>query len=422
MGNKSSSTKSAQSDFGSDYPTPRSTSPQNKSSNNNNNGQQNNNNNNNAFINGTPNGHSQHPQTAASMASSTNGKSATDCAIITPSPPPSSDHVVGLENFGNTCYLNSVVQVLYHCRPVRDAIMVCRRKYKDDSHTLLTRLAQLFQSMDGARRRTYIAPTNFVQMVRRVRPEYQSSQHQDAPEFLLNILNDIIELERGPVEAGQKPPRTFVEQLFEGTQRGATTCLGCDTTSTRNETFLSLSVEVFPNSSLTYCMRQSALSESLRGANKLYCDCCGGSTEGRLQLLLDDMPKVLVIQLKRFRYVDMYTGHRKLSHRVSFPTTTLLLNDRTYRLRGVVIHQGSATNVGHYLACVRTASGQWWLCDDDRVTPIEDFDIQAYFGHTASAAPGQSHHSSSSYNISGSSLPPISSTTTAYLLLYEAVS
>ena len=33
---------------------------------------------------------------------------------------PEHERVFGLENFGNTCYCNSVLQALYYCKPLRD--------------------------------------------------------------------------------------------------------------------------------------------------------------------------------------------------------------------------------------------------------------------------------------------------------------
>ena len=62
--------------------------------------------------------------------------------------------------------------------------------------------------------------------------------------------------------------------------------------------------------------------------------------------------------------------------------------------------QGSGPNHGHYVALVR-AYGRQWLCfDDDAVEPIEESQIEAYFGTPKDTA---------------------ASTETGYILFYEEV-
>jgi len=60
---------------------------------------------------------------------------------------PDGERYFGLENFGNTCYANSVLQALYFCRPFRGRVLeyaAQRLPVRDADENLLTCLAELF--------------------------------------------------------------------------------------------------------------------------------------------------------------------------------------------------------------------------------------------------------------------------------------
>ena len=67
---------------------------------------------------------------------------------------------------------------------------------------------------------------------------------------------------------------TLVHKLFEGTLTSETRCLTCETVSSRDESFLDLSIDIEQNSSVTACLRQFSASEMLCQRNKFFCDGC----------------------------------------------------------------------------------------------------------------------------------------------------
>ena len=200
--------------------------------------------------------------------------------------------------------------------------------------------------------------------------------------------------------------KTWIHHIFEGLLTNETRCLACDSVTSREESFLDLSLEIEQDSSLSQCMRNFSSNEPLRGENKFFCDTCCSLQEAQKRMRIKRLPNVLALHLKRFKYIENLQRFKKLSYRVAFPMELKLTNttaeavdaDRTYRLFAVIVHAGSGPNHGHYVALVR-AHNQWLCFDDDVIEPMDEAQIQAYFGTLQETA---------------------ASTETGYLLFYEA--
>merc|ERR1711962_1751521 len=314
---------------------------------------------------------------------------------------PANEHYFGLVNFGNTCYSNSVLQALYFCRPFREKVLEYKAKNKRTKETLLTCLADLFYSIVTQKRKVgTIAPKKFIARLRKEKVEFDNYMQQDAHEFLIFLINHINEIIVGEQPASAKTPGqtsrpnetppTWINEVFQGILTSETRCLNCETVTSKDEEFCDLSIDVDQNTSVTSCLRNFSSTETLCSENKFKCDTCSSYQEAHKRMRVKKLPTILALHLKRFKYVEQYNRHIKVSHRVVFPLELRLFNtsddavnpDRMYDLVAVVIHCGSGPNRGHYISIVKS-HGFWLIFDDDIVDKIDPSTIEDFYGLTA---------------------------------------
>ncbi|KAF9975410.1 hypothetical protein BGZ73_000974 [Actinomortierella ambigua] len=189
--------------------------------------------------------------------------------------------------------------------------------------------------------------------------------------------------------------KIWVQKLFEGQLTNEIKCLTCEKTTSRAESFMDLSIDIEQNSSVSSCLRQFSASEMLCHKDKFYCDECCGLQEAEKRMKIKQLPNILSLHLKRFKYQEALQKYVKLSYRVAFPLELRLFNtvddmedpDRIYDLFAFVVHIGSGPHHGHYVAVVKNGD-KWLLFDDDTVETIEESDIHKYFGDSSQLGSG----------------------------------
>ncbi|XP_024518179.1 ubiquitin carboxyl-terminal hydrolase 3 isoform X3 [Selaginella moellendorffii] len=315
---------------------------------------------------------------------------------------PEGERYFGLENFGNTCYCNSVLQALYFCVPFRDQLLEYYSRTKssgEPEENLLTCLADLFSQINSQKKKTgVIAPKRFVQRVKKQNELFRSYMHQTLEKEAKSgrtasgNLKPAEKKENGVANgtaADQDHPLTWVHKIFQGFLTNETRCLRCETITARDEKFLDLSLDIEQNSSITSCLRNFSSTETLNAEDKFFCDKCCSLQEAQKRMKIKTPPRILALHLKRFKYIEQLGRYKKLSYRVVFPLELKLCNttddapgsESEYSLFAVVVHVGSGPNHGHYVSLVKSHS-HWLFFDDENVEIIDETYVQTFFGST----------------------------------------
>lgn len=140
---------------------------------------------------------------------------------------------------------------------------------------------------------------------------------------------------------------------------------------------------------LEKCMQAFTDIEELDGDNKVECEACtkdAGEKQLRAsskQILVLELPQVLVLHLKRFRQTAR-GAMRKVSTQVSFPErldmepfcAPATTGPFHYRLRGIVVHSGGLFG-GHYIAEVEVTGTGWFRISDSQVRGVTAQQVHA---------------------------------------------
>ncbi|KAF8407253.1 hypothetical protein HHK36_006380 [Tetracentron sinense] len=288
----------------------------------------------------------------------------------------------GLENLGNTCFLNSVLQCLTYTEPF--AAYLQSGKHQSSCHTAgFCAMCAIQKHVSRALQSTgrILAPKDLVSNLRCISRNFRNARQEDAHEYMVNLLESMHKccLPSGvPSESPSAYEKSLVHRIFGGRLRSQVKCMQCLYCSNTFDPFLDLSLEIVKVDSLHKALTHFTTMEQLDGGERLYqCQRCKQKVKALKQLTVHKAPYVLSIHLKRF---GSHVPGQKIDKKVQFGPTMNLKpfvsgsydGDLKYTLYGVLVHAGWSTHSGHYYCFVRTSSGMWYSLDDNRVVQVSE--------------------------------------------------
>ncbi|GAA5909816.1 uncharacterized protein JCM6883_003102 [Sporobolomyces salmoneus] len=333
----------------------------------------------------------------------------------------------GLTNLGNSCYLSALIQGLAATDVLSEFLAsgeyrneVNRENRNGTQGQIAEALAVLFKAMSSGRHRV-ITAGRFRDIISSA-SQFDNYDQQDAHDFLLYLLDAIHEdlnlLVHAPSPLEEDSPEhqydldrlhevvaadrewakyrdrndSIVIDFFQGQLRNRMECLYCQETSTTYNPLQTLPLPIPEQQGdnavqLEDCIDEFLREEILEGENAWNCPQCRRPRTASKQLAITRLPKILIIQLKRFTSYSSFSA--KVETNVDFPLEDLDLGyllppkstsnrfdlnlpheaNTNYELYALVNHLGSENTSGHYTAIVR--KGDTFLeIDDESITPV----------------------------------------------------
>ncbi|XP_034536250.1 uncharacterized protein LOC117810498 [Notolabrus celidotus] len=311
--------------------------------------------------------------------------------------------VCGLDNSGNSCYLNAVLQCLCSTVPLVENLLNqdTRKELARSKCRMAEVFVRLLQEM-WLGRSSRCSPVEARSVLTSILPQFNNYSQQDAQELLLFLLNALhedlkkvskrqikqqrqVQNRNNATAAGES---TIVSHLFEGQLSYMTLCMHCDHEAHSTQTFTVLSLPIPTGSikcSIQDCLALFFEQTVLTGGEQMLCSVCGLRRETTVLTCLDKPPEILMLHLKRFGCKGK--NQVKLKNNVLFsmkldlnPFLCSSLQNITYssyHLYAVVNHSGHL-NMGHYTAVCHSSLTRTWHCfDDSAVREVQDSHVQS---------------------------------------------
>ncbi|XP_035211828.1 ubiquitin carboxyl-terminal hydrolase 36-like isoform X1 [Stegodyphus dumicola] len=289
----------------------------------------------------------------------------------------------GLNNLGNTCFMNTVIQCLTYCPPLANYLLLDNDHPSKCTITGFCMMCLLQKHMKRAIGKSgdVIKPVDVYPRLKLIAKHFQFGQQEDAHEFLRYVIDHLwrscLHQNNGIKLDPASKETTVINQIFGGYHRSQVTCLRCREKSNTFDHFMDFILDIKQNVlTLEKALEKFIQPEILEQENAYKCPKCKMKVVAQKRFSVFQPPNVATFQLKRFDYHRTFGG--KITKQITYPERLNLrpyMSDPKgdpvwYHLYAVLVHSGPTCNSGHYYCYVKNSNNLWYIMDDQRVHQV----------------------------------------------------
>ncbi|CCW71070.1 unnamed protein product [Phytomonas sp. Hart1] len=321
----------------------------------------------------------------------------------------------GIVNIGNSCYMNSVLQVI-NVTPL--AKFFLQDDYMELFSNVDNKIVRVVNAFAFIIRELFHTETSFAISASTLKgaigvvcETFDNKIQQDANEFLrilLDMLHSGLNENEGKIvkfseidnckgtdeELSRKywwqysqKNSSIITTLCAFQERSCITCPLCDMSSRSFQTTLGVELPIIEGNTVSVedCLNAYCAKELLSNDSLYLCPKCNKKVNATKQLSFFSTPEVLFITLKRFRKYGDFSNLAKINSEVFFqrsldlsPFISSNFSKTKFSLAGIINHQGNVHG-GHYTSDTIGNDNIWFNFSDERVTVANNPDFrQAY--------------------------------------------